>query len=140
MSGETDPAAAALDDARSFMDALLQSDWQELHIARDDFELFIARDGGGPNPMFAEAAACEPPPAAATPQVSAITAQHVATIAWVAEPGSNVAAGKPLARLSVLDDETEIKATNDGRVVAVDVEAGELVEFGMTILQFADGI
>ncbi|VVT10532.1 biotin/lipoyl-containing protein [Erythrobacter sp. EC-HK427] len=138
MSGKNDPAvAAAIDDARAFIDAILASDWQELHISGDDFELFLARDGGGPNPMFTAIDSSASPASAATTQVTVIAAPHVATIAWVAEPGTVFAAGKPLARLSVLDEVTEIRASNDGRVAGVDVAVGELVEFGITILQIA---
>ncbi|MXP24696.1 hypothetical protein GRI39_01375 [Altererythrobacter indicus] len=138
MTGKSDPAAAAIDNARAFMDAMLQSDWLELHVATDDFELFIAREGGGPNPMFAGAELDEVPAPAAAAKASAITAPHVATLVWAAQPGTNVAAGEALARISVLDEETDITAARGGRVVAVDAAPGELVEFGMTILQIVE--
>jgi biotin carboxyl carrier protein len=138
MTGKSDPVAAAIDDARSFLDAMLQSDWQELHIARDDFELFIAREGGGPNPMFAQTDAPEAPAPMPAGKVTAITAPHVATIAWVAQAGANVAAGEAVARISVLDEEVELKADKAGRITSAEMQPGQLAEFGMTILQIAE--
>lgn len=138
MSVHNHEIAAAIDDARAFMDALLQSDWQELHIARNGFELFIARDGGGPNPMVEVAAddQADSPVAAASPVM--ISSPHVATVVWLAAQGDYVAAGEPVARLSVLDEEFEIKAGGSGRIRMVSAAPDQLVEFGLPLLQIIE--
>jgi biotin carboxyl carrier protein len=71
-------------------------------------------------------------------KVTAITAPHVATIAWVAQAGANVAAGEAVARISVLDEEVELKADKAGRITSAEMQPGQLAEFGMTILQIAE--
>ena len=130
----SDEAKAAIDDARAFIDALLQSDWQELHIAHDDFELFIARDNGGPNPMFAGASVEPATPRAVPTERSEIAAPHVATVSWIASMGDFVGAGETAVRLSVLDDEHEVTCEDPSRVVEVLVSEGEMVEYGAPLV------
>lgn len=138
MMAQGDPTAEAIDDARAFMDALLKSDWQELHIAGGDFELFIARKDGGPNPKVDSdfAGGADTPSNALAP--TEIAAPHVATLAWIAAVGTQIESGEPLACLSVLDEETIVKAGRAGRVVGALAEAGQLVEFGTVLVLIAE--
>jgi acetyl-CoA carboxylase biotin carboxyl carrier protein len=132
MTGERDEAALAVDDARALIDALLASEYQELHVRGEGFEIFLARAGGGPNPMLAGVE--EVPAQAAEPGLS-ITAPHVATIAWVAAEGTVLAAGDVLARLEVLGEESELLALQAGRVVRILARPGQLVEYGEPIAE-----
>lgn len=141
MSAQEDQSRAAIDNARALLDSFLQSEWQELHIASaDGFELFIAREGGGPNPIFGvdeptEGSLPAPAPARSTVEIAA---PHVATVAWVAKEGAAVASGDAVVRLSVLDEETELTTERGGRIAAVEVEEGQLVEFGTIVLRIAE--
>ena len=132
MSDTRDEAALAVDDARALIDALLASQFQELHVRGESFEIFLAREGGGPNPMLAWVE--EVPVEAAEPGLS-ITAPHVATIVWIAAEGALPAAGDVLARLEVLGEESELRAAQAGRLARVLVRLGQLVEYGEPIAE-----
>lgn len=136
MSGDRDDTALAIDDARALMDALLASDWQELHVRSEGLEIFLAREGGGPNPMLAGAAQGAAPGAVQpTADRHRLTAPHVATVTWVAEVGTVLAAGQPAIRLAVLGDETDMPTKQAGRVSLIHAEIGQLVEFGQCLLE-----
>lgn len=133
-----DPIAAALDDARGLLDALLASDWKDAHVVAGATEIFIARDGGRANPMRAAPVAAvvdaAPDAVASAAEEIAITAPHVATLVRTAVLGEHVAVGQVLATLSVLDAEEPLVAEQAGRVGMIQAEAGALLEFGTPIL------
>lgn len=125
------PIAAAIDDARALLDALLANDWRDAHVAVGDTEIFIARAGGRPNPMVA---APVPAPAHAAARGQAVTAPHVATLVSTAPLGASVDTGQAVATIRVLGDETAVLAPFAGRIAALSAAPGALLEFGMPIV------
>lgn len=135
------PDETAIDNARALMDGLLKSDWKELHVASDGLEVFIARDGAGPNPMLGEVIAAAPVgavPPVASAVAKEITAPHVATLVSLVAEGTEVQAGDSVAVLSVLDEEEDLPAPAAGRVTGLLAKAGDLVEFGTPLLQIEE--
>lgn len=141
MTIEKSAEVAAIDNARALIDGMLASDWKELHIASDGLEIFIARNGAGPNPMLGGYAVAEPAasaPAEAPVASRDITAPHVATLVSIVAVGTQVEAGAPLAVLSVLDEQENLAAPCAGRVVAHLAGTGDLVEFGTPLVRFEE--
>ena len=124
---------AAIDDARALLDALLASDWRDIHVETGGTEIFIAREGGGANPMRAS-----PEPAGEVSRKDkttlTVTAPHVATLVSVAAIGSVVTQGDTVATIVVLDEQEAVPAPVSGRVATVHVEEGALIEFKTPIL------
>lgn len=144
MSGIKDPFEAAVDDLRALMTSFVDGDWSETYVVDARGEIFIARDGGGPNPLLGERMASGNEPAdrtavaAATGTLRDITAPHVATLVSILAPGDHVAAGAELARLSVLDEEEPFLSPVAGEVAEVCVEAGALVEHGTLLVRLRE--
>lgn len=144
MSDVKDPFAAAIDDLRALMGSFLEGDWTETHVIDARGEIFIAREGGGPNPLLAaeyEAAydgADEGADPGASGTLRDIAAPHVATLVTVLAAGDRVAAGAELARLSVLDEEEPFLAPAAGVVAEVCVSPGALVEHGTILVRLRE--
>lgn len=144
MSDVKDPFEAAVDDLRALMTSFLDGDWTETHVIDARGEIFIAREGGGPNPLLGEIvadgyeAAESDAAAAATGALRDLSAPHVATLVSILAPGDQVAAGAELARLSVLDDDEPFLAPAAGAVVEVFVAAGALVEHGTVLIRLRE--
>jgi acetyl-CoA carboxylase biotin carboxyl carrier protein len=137
MSALMNTLQSAIDDARALLDTLLASDWQEIHVASGTTEIFIARDGGRPNPM--RQAAVSPVAAsggleAPEEQAQAVTAPHVATIVSLVAIGTQVDSGARIATIRVLDTEEVVAAPWAGTVTAIHADVGALVEFKTPIL------
>ncbi len=138
MTAEKDPVIAAIDDARALLDTLLTSGWQQLHVASGDTEIFLARDGGGSNPMRAVAAApVVAVPAAQDGPETAVPVPHVATFEQALAVGTEVVAGQTVATVRVLDAQEDITAPVSGTIVRVDAVPGALLEYGATLLSIA---
>jgi biotin carboxyl carrier protein len=131
MSGHPDPALGAVGNARALLAALLAGGWREMHIVSGGFEIFVAADGAGYNPMRAPSAA--EPVQDAAPQMS-VNAPHVATLVAVAPRGTRVAKGETLATLSVLDDDIAVLAPAAGTVGLPRAAIGALVEFDQPLV------
>ncbi len=138
MTAEKDPVIAAIDDARALLDTLLTSGWQQLHVASGGTEIFLARDGGGTNPMrmVAPAPVVAAPKAQAGPE-TAVPVPHVATLEQASAVGTPVVAGQPVATVRVLDEQEDITAPISGTIVRVDAVPGALLEYGATLLSIA---
>lgn len=138
MTAEKDPVIAAINDARALLDTLLTSGWQQLHVASGDMEIFLARDGGGTNPMrtVAPAPSVAAPAAQAGPE-TAVPVPHVATLEQALAVGTQVIAGQTVATVSVLDEQEDITATVTGTIVRMDAVPGALLEYGATLLSIA---
>lgn len=130
---------AAINDARALLDALLASDWRDVHVTSGGTEIFIARAGGGANPMRASA---EPVVSVSgeTGMTSTVAAPHVATLVSVAQIGADLTQGDMAATIEVLGEEETILAPVSGRVAIVHVEKGGLIEFNMPILEIAASV
>ncbi|MGH6650931.1 MAG: biotin/lipoyl-containing protein [Sphingopyxis sp.] len=138
MSDVQDPFAAAIDDLRALMTSFLDSDWSEAHVIDARGEIFIAREGGGPNPLLDEVGGYEAADVPAAGALRDLAAPHVATLVSILAPGDRVAAGAELARLSVLDEEQPFLSSAAGEVAEVCVSAGALVEHGTILVRFRE--
>lgn len=144
MSDVKDPFAAAIDDLRALMGSFLEGDWTETHVIDARGEIFIAREGGGPNPLLAAEyeEAYESADDGFDPGVTGalrdIAAPHVATLVTVLAVGDRVAVGAELARLSVLDEEEPFLAPWAGVVAEVCVSPGALVEHGTILVRLRE--
>lgn len=119
--------AGVIADARVMLAALAASSWQECHIVTADTEIFIAKAGGGPNPMRqADAVPRDANRSAGRP----ITAPHVATLVDILPPGSAVGAGQSIATIEVLGSELPVAAPSAGVLVSVEARPGALLEYG----------
>lgn len=136
MSQSDIPLARAVDDARALLDALLSSGWKDLHVLSGGTEIFIAREGGRPNPMR-EASVFVPVPAAEPPQEQLVTAPHVGTVVDVRALGTMIAAGDPVATIRVLEQEETITAQAAGAVIAIHAAIGALVEYKTPVLSLS---
>ena len=143
----TDPTAAAINDARALLQTLMASDWREVHVRSGEAEIFIARDGGGPNPMREPAPTASAAPTAGPVSLTearavsdtVVTAPHVATLMEALPAGSVVSAGQTVASLRVLDETETIAAPVSGIIVRLSAAVGDLVDFKAPILSIAMG-
>lgn len=144
MSDVKDPFAAAIDDLRALMGSFLEGDWTETHVIDARGEIFIARDGGGPNPLLGEEyeeeheGADEGAGAGGTGALRDIAAPHVATLVSALAVGDRVVAGAELARLSVLDEAEPFLSPAAGVVAEVCVSPGALVEHGTVFVRLRE--
>lgn len=143
MTDIKDPFEAAVDDLRALMTSFLDGDWSETHVIDARGEIFIAREGGGPNPLLREIAdgydfADCAGSARASGALRDIAAPHVATLVSIVAPGAQVAAGAELARLSVLDEEETLLSPVAGEVVEVCTALGALVEHGTILIRLRE--
>jgi|GEM_PF-2693471 len=138
MIAEKDPVIAAINDARALLDTLLTSGWLQLHVASGDTEIFLARDGGGTNPMRMIAAAplIAAPAAQAGPE-TVVPMPHVATLEQALAVGTQVVAGQTVATVRVLEEQEDIAAPISGTIVRVDAVPGVLLEYGAPLLSIA---
>lgn len=145
MSDLKDPFAAAVDDLRALMTGFLDGDWSEIHVSDERGDIFIAREGGGPNPLRAEMSEPFTAPgaggrdAAPSETLREVTAPHVATLVSILAAGDRVAAGDELARLSVLDEEEAFLSIATGEVAEVCALPGTLVEHGTILVRLREG-
>jgi biotin carboxyl carrier protein len=132
-------ADCAITDARALLDTLVSSAWQELHVVSGETEIFIARMGGGINPMRAltDSAEAATPVAPLERTETRVTAQHVSTLVDTVPVGTDLRAGERVATIRVLDVEETITAPVAGRVVSLSADVGSLIEYGTPILSIA---
>ena len=140
MSDIKDPFEAAVDDLRALMTSFLEGDWAETHVIDARGEIFIARDGGGPNPLLGKIADGYDAPdrtvdVPTSGALQDLVAPHVATLVSIVARGAQVTAGAELARLSVLDEEEAFLAPSNGEVAEVCAAAGALVEHGTILIR-----
>lgn len=140
MTAESDPVAQAINDARALLGTLLASDWREIHVISGGTEIFLARPGGGANPMLAAPAAPHPaaPETIAPARERAVKAPHVATLVDVLRVGTAVAAGDAVATLRVLDEQEVVAAPVAGTLYRIDAEVGVLLDYGAPLLVIAE--
>ncbi|MFN3817712.1 hypothetical protein [Blastomonas sp.] len=122
-------------DTRALMRMFVQSSYRDLYVRSGDVSVFIARDGGGANPMIATARIA--PAADGVTHIATtwqLTAPHVATLIWTAAEGDVVEHGTTIARIALLDEEIALTADAAGTVQAAQALPGALIEFGDVIL------
>lgn len=124
---------ATINDARALLREFARSQWQELYLVNDGLEIFIARQGGGANPMTTAAAPAPAPRPEAVNKVQ-LSTPHVATLLTCAAEGAALKAGDVAATLELLDETVDVLAPVAGRVSLVSAASGSLLEFGAPIL------
>ena len=128
--------AAVIDDARALMDSMLEKGWKEVFVSDAAQSIFIAATDGGANPLLQPAAAPEPASApVAVSQTITETALHVATLVTLPAVGTVLTAGDTMAMVSILDEPENWPTKTGGRVVAHLAAPGDLIEFGMAVVQ-----
>jgi len=129
----------AITDARALLDTLVSSAWQELHVVSGETEIFIARAGGGINPMRVPHASVNAavPVSPVSGLEICVMAQHVATLIDMVPVGTYLQAGEPVATIRILDVEATIAAPVAGCIVSLSAEIGALIEYGTPILSIA---
>ena len=133
MSADTEPALQAITDARALLDALLAGGWQELHIISGTTEIFLARNGGGANPMRSTPPAPPQPVNASAPETE-VTAPHVASIVDLLPVGTAVSAGEKIATLRLLDENEPLTSPIAGTIIRHGAGPGQLVDYGAILL------
>jgi len=125
----------AIDDACALLEALLSNNWQDAHVVSGETEIFIARYDGRENRLCAEPALAIR--SAETKRAFAKINAHVATLVDAAAVGSCIVAGQRIATIRVLDVDESVIATCSGEIVKVCALNGDLLEFGMPILEMS---
>jgi acetyl/propionyl-CoA carboxylase alpha subunit len=116
-------------DIRAMLLQFERSPLKDLYFRSADWALFLARPGGGANPLLGLATADEGQPIAAI-ETRVTHAPHLGLFEPRCAVGDAVAIGDVLGLLDVLGRKTEVVSTAVGRVSAVCVAANDLVEFG----------
>ena len=121
-----------VDEIRAILRDFRQSPWLDLCVRSADWQIFMAKPDGKPNPLLeATQAEGEVDADAATTSVSA---PHLGLFTRSVEAGAQVAAGDALGVLNVLDRTTPVVAESAGVVQAVFFEDGDLVEYGEVLV------
>jgi acetyl-CoA carboxylase biotin carboxyl carrier protein len=116
---------------RRFADA----DWRDLYVRTARYTLFIAKAGGGPNPMLRPAGQSE---AVARQSLGyTIAAPHVGTVASIAPVGEEVESGSSVIRLAVLGETVEVRSEHAGIVTDLLAQPGDLVQYDTPLLRIA---
>jgi len=112
-----------------------RSPLKELYFRRGDWAVFLARPGGGANPMLAvEAPEVATIAVPAAPRV-ALRAPHLGLFEPACDAGETVAAGALLGTIDVLGRRTEVRAEAAGRIAGVLAAANDLVEYGDALIE-----
>lgn len=121
----------AIMDARAMLATMVASDLARLHLSSAGTEIFICRHPE-PSPLLVVDDA--PVAAPDAPVEHRVCAPHVATLVAAAAMGDRVVAGQPIATIAVLDSEEALLSPASGVVAALAAVAGDLVEYGQTLL------
>lgn len=125
-------------DTRALLRLFRQSGYADLHLRLGDYELFVARPGGGADPLRVATAAPQssaeaaPAPAAAE---QLLVAPHIASFVSALPIGSAVAAGDAVARIELLGEPIDLLAAQAGLVTEVFAEPGALVEYDVPLVR-----
>lgn len=131
----------AIDDLRALMDAFAESDWQELHLADGETEIYLSRDGSRGNPLLGSThGTIEAVDRASPDAIFDVRTPHVCTVANVSViAGNSVVEGQDLAILSVLDEVVVLTSPVSGVVIETLFGEGELAEFGALLFRIVEG-
>jgi biotin carboxyl carrier protein len=116
-----------VNDARVLLAQLRRSQWGELHVRTPQGEIFIARHGGGPNPM--RRVATDAAESTAPEAGHVVRAPHVGTVLAALPVRTAVAIDMIVCRLAVLGEVIEVSSPHAGVVGEVFVMEGALVEY-----------
>jgi biotin carboxyl carrier protein len=126
-------------DTRALLRLFRQSGYGDFHLRSGDFEMFVARPGGGANPLRAVAAVeAVPPSQTAVPSAATerlVSAPHIASFVSALPVGSAVAAGDAVARIELLGEPIDLVAEGPGMVTEVMAQPGALVEYAAPLVR-----
>ncbi|HUD90975.1 hypothetical protein [Sphingobium sp.] len=128
-------------DTRALLRLFRQSGYADIHLRSGDYELFVARPGGGANPLHAQVVAeAAAAPSAAAPMETEkveqlVSAPHIASFVSALSVGSTVVAGDAVARIELLGEPIDLCADQPALVTEVLAEPGALVEYGAPLVR-----
>jgi biotin carboxyl carrier protein len=120
--------ASTINDARALLRSFEKSEWKACHVKTDVLELFMSRD---PEIRVGQVAASVAPEPAI---IAELTAPHIGTLAFLAAPGTRIAAGAVYGRIAVLDEERDLISSRGGVVDRHFHAAGAQVEYGQPLV------
>jgi biotin carboxyl carrier protein len=131
---------SAIADLRGLLFLVERSDWREFYLRTGDWSVFMARPGGGVDPMMSGAAVVEAAPTVEAPVAimappTTISAPHIATFVSALPVGSEVGLGAALARIELLGETIDVTSESAGFVAAILAEPGALVEYGQPLVE-----
>lgn len=130
-----DPMDTAVTDIRALLWQFQKAGLRDLHLRSPALEVFLARQDGKANPMFAARPA--PAPAAEETPAAAVSAPHLGVFEPLCAVGERIAAGSLVAQIDVLGRKTDVHCREGGRVLSVGFAANDLVEYGEQLFTFA---
>ena len=124
----------AITEIRALLLQFEKSRLKDFYLRTGEWCVFMARPGGGANPMAASTPAEVP---AATVQTQPILAPHLGLFEPVYAAGDEVAQGAVVGRLDVLGRKTDVLADHAGKIASVNFAANDLVEYGEPLVEIA---
>ena len=121
---------ATLRQVGVLLEQFQKSEWRELYMRTGSLSLFLAKNGGAPNPLLAAGMT----DSTATPGATAVVAPHLGTVASTLQPGTDVLAGEIVAQIELLGELIEIACEQSGIVEAVLAPVGSLIEYDAPLL------
>jgi biotin carboxyl carrier protein len=126
-----------ISEIRALLLQFEKSGLKDFYLRTGDWRVFMARPGGGANPIaqarILPAAAME----ATAPQSIPVTAPHLGLFEPACSAGDRLAEGALVARIDVLGRKTDVRAGRAGTVSSVGFAANDLVEYGETLVVIA---
>lgn len=119
---------------RALMREFRKTDLVELKGRAGEWEIFLARNGAGPNPfgVASSTAATDRPES----DGNIVRADHLGLFTASLAPGEVVSEGQEIGSLTVLDRKTPVVAPVPGQIISVADDG--LVEFGAEIARVAE--
>lgn len=121
-----------ISEIRALLLQFEKSRLKDFYLRTGEWRVFMARPGGGANPMVAapEAVVLEAPGLD-------VTAPHLGLFEPACAAGDAVDHGALIGRIDVLGRKTDVLADRAGRIAAVNFAANDLVEYGETLAVIA---
>lgn len=119
----------AIDEIRAILRDFTQSSWRDLFVRSDDWQLFLARPDGGPNPLKAGHHSGRVDEGPMAVESSVVAAPHLGLFVPACQIGEDIVDGAILGRIMAIDRATPVLATVAGAVEWLASE-GEFVEYG----------
>lgn len=127
--------SAPIHEIRALLLQFERSDLKDLYYRSPQWSVFMARPGGGANPLLAAIAGAEPAASPAPAALAPETAPHLGLFAPRCAVGEVVEAGAVVAVIDVLGRKTDVVARTAGRVRALRAGADALVEYGDVLVE-----
>jgi biotin carboxyl carrier protein len=122
--------SGTLQDVRALIVAIERSPWREIYVRTGGWSVFLAKPGGGPNPLRAPAAAV-----AARGDSVDVAAAHLGLFTSCLPVGTAVTAGSVVGLVEVLGSFTEVTSDMAGIIESVLADEGALVEYGAPLVR-----